>query len=560
VLAFAVAAPALAATTPTAGTSTGTTTTTLPTPLQARITRERAIEIFLAYPKVKQWLERYPPSPTTDATLNTGVWTVNVWSGKAGEIATGFVDDATGAVTEAWTGPQVAWKMARGSPGAFGGRKINSYPVWLGFCALFLLGLADWRRPLSVRNLDLLMLLSFSVSLWFFNRGDVFTAIPLVYPGLVWLLGRCVWVGWRDRTSGGGALWPVWVLGALAVFAAGFRIGLNVRASNVIDVGYSGVIGADRIWHGESPYGHFPVEDDLPKCGLPDAAGDVRDRIQTNGRCESANAQGDTYGPMAYLAYLPGYWAFGWTGKWDRLRAAHATSIAWDLVCLVGLALAGRRFGGDRFAVVLAFAWVTWPFSQYASNSNTNDAIGPALLIWGFVFLTSPLLRGGFAALSGWTKFASLLVVPLWTGYPEARRPRLATLFLLGFAVATVLVFFVLFLDPSPWHAARVFWDRTIGWQFGRDSPFSLWDWKQYHARGLPDLHLVQRGLEVLLVAGSIALAWWPLRRSPLQMAAFTAAVLIGFELVLTHWFYLYLPWFFPFVAFALLAQDREPG
>jgi hypothetical protein len=37
-------------------------------------------------------------------------------------------------------------------------------------------------------------------------------------------------------------------------------------------------------------------------------------------------------------------------------------------------------------------------------------------------------------------------------------------------------------------------------------------------------------------------------------MAALTGAVLIGFELVLTHWFYLYLPWFFPFVALALVA------
>ena len=37
-------------------------------------------------------------------------------------------------------------------------------------------------------------------------------------------------------------------------------------------------------------------------------------------------------------------------------------------------------------------------------------------------------------------------------------------------------------------------------------------------------------------------------------MAALTAAVLIGFELVLTHWFYLYLPWFFPFVVLALIA------
>jgi hypothetical protein len=47
-------------------------------------------------------------------------------------------------------------------------------------------------------------------------------------------------------------------------------------------------------------------------------------------------------------------------------------------------------------------------------------------------------------------------------------------------------------------------------------------------------------------------------------MAALTGAVLIGFELVLTHWFYLYLPWFFPFVALAVGAPlpgapPREP-
>ena len=41
-------------------------------------------------------------------------------------------------------------------------------------------------------------------------------------------------------------------------------------------------------------------------------------------------------------------------------------------------------------------------------------------------------------------------------------------------------------------------------------------------------------------------------------LAAFTAALLIGFELVLTHWFYLYLPWFFPFVA--LRARRALPG
>jgi CHASE2 domain-containing sensor protein len=68
----------------------------------------------------------------------------------------------------------------------------------------------------------------------------------------------------------------------------------------------------------------------------------------------------------------------------------------------------------------------------------------------------------------------------------------------------------------------------------------------------------VQQVLQVLVVAGAVLVAFVPRRRSPLQLAALTAAVLIGFELVLTHWFYLYIPWFFPFVAFALLATGRR--
>ena len=39
------------------------------------------------------------------------------------------------------------------------------------------------------------------------------------------------------------------------------------------------------------------------------------------------------------------------------------------------------------------------------------------------------------------------------------------------------------------------------------------------------------------------------------QLAALTGALLIGFEIVLTHWSYFYLSWFFPFAAFAVLAS-----
>ena len=80
------------------------------------------------------------------------------------------------------------------------------------------------------------------------------------------------------------------------IFLVGFRIGLNVNASNVIDVGYSGVIGADRLADGKSIYGNFPKD----------------------------NEHGDTYGPVAYEAYVPFEQALPWSGKWDDLPAAHA--------------------------------------------------------------------------------------------------------------------------------------------------------------------------------------------------------------------------------------------
>ncbi len=79
----------------------------------------------------------------------------------------------------------------------------------------------------------------------------------------------------------------------------------------------------------------------------------MRDRIQTNGRCETADAQGDTYGPVAYDAYLPGYLLFGWSGKWDiapgRARdldplgpRSASSGSGWS-----GGASAGPRLGGD---------------------------------------------------------------------------------------------------------------------------------------------------------------------------------------------------------------------
>jgi hypothetical protein len=207
--------------------------------------------------------------------------------------------------------------------------------------------------------------------------------------------------------------------------------------------------------------------------------------------------------------------------------------------------------------VTLAFAWAAYPFTQYVSSSNTNDAIAPAFLIWGFWLVSSPWVRGTAVALSGWTKLSSLIVAPLWATYPEALRLRSlgkAARFVAAFLVTSVASLSVLALEPSLRKAISTFWNKTFHRQIGRESPFSIWDWRQYHAAGIPNFHIVQIVLIALVLALAVASAFYPRRRSPLQLAALTGALLIGLELVMTYWFYTYIVWFFPFAAVALLA------
>jgi hypothetical protein len=559
--------PATASTSAATGTAAVTTTGSVEKPFTpatgaSRLTGRTALERFLGYPKVAHWLQRYPAKPQTEATFDasTRVWTVKVWSGRAGEIALGKVQDSDGRVLEAFTGPQVAWSMARGRVGSFGGKVLNAWWTWIPLSLAFFVGLVDRRRLRSWHTLDLLALVSFGFSLWAFNVGHIFLSASLGALPLAYLLVRTCWIGFRGRAFNPALSWPVWLLAAVAVFIGGLRIGLNLEnPRGVIDVGYAGVIGGDRILDGVSPYGHMPVENTSRSCGPADSGGEIREWIQSNGRCEAANPRGDTYGPVAYIVYSPFVLTLLWSGKWDSLPAAHATAIAFDLLVVLGLFLVGRRFGGLGLGVALAFGWLSLPFTAYALNSNSNDAIMPAFLVWGFWLCTSPVARGAAVALSGWTKFATLLLAPLWLTYPNGLRPRTALRFLAGFVGATLAAFSILLLEPSLIEAIRTFVERTIDYQIGRDSPFSPWDWKQYHAAGIPDLSALQLVVQVAVVALAGVVAVIPRRKGPLELAALTAGVLVGFELTLTHWSYLYIPWFLPFVLLALLLPRRLP-
>src|SRR3954454_3115152 len=522
-LAFAatgLAAPASAQTT-SAATAT-TTTATDPNAVVAvprldvapqgrRLTGAQVQRIAERDPKVVRERRKHKGSFPSVYTKGPGRWQVSFFTAgkKPREFAQVYVDDASGRVTESWTGFQVAWTMARGYPGAFG-RKVNSPWVWIPLTLLFVAPFVDPRRPLRMLHLDLLVLASFGPSVAFFNDARIGISVPIVYPLLAYLLGRALWLGLRRERPRPALklLVPVRMLAIALVFLVGFRITLNVMSSNVIDVGYAGVIGADRIVDGTKLYGNFPAD----------------------------NQHGDTYGPVNYAAYVPFEQVWPWSGRWDDLPAAHAASIAFDLACLLLVFLVGHRVRGPDLGVMLAYAWAAFPFTLYAMNCNVNDALVGALVLLALLAAAKPLRRGMWVALAGMAKFAPLALGPLYITHSR-RRVRFAV----GMAVVLVLcgVFVLVYGDP------RTFVHRTLGFQASRGSPFSIW--------GLRGWTTAQTVVQIGAVLLAVAVAFVPRRRDLVGLAALSAAVLIGLQLGITHWFYLYIVWFFGPLMVALL-------
>jgi hypothetical protein len=502
----------------------------------SRITSDEAIAAANRDPTLREEKQKHPNLGPT-AAMKEGHWEVAYFE-SGDELALVLVDAHSGEVLESWTGYQVAWKMARGYSGAFG-HKLNAPYVFLSLCAVFLLGLVDWRRLWRVANLDLLVLLGFGVSHYFFNRAEIGVSVPLVYPVLLYLLGRSLWIGLRGRGEGLRPVWPAMWLVVAALFLMGFRVGLNVADAGVIDVGYAGVVGADRIAHGEPIYDNFPA--------------DV--------------SQGDTYGPVNYLAYLPFERIWPYSGSWDDLPAAHAASVVFDVAVFALLLLVGVRIrpgpDGQRLAATLAFGWAAYPYTAYVLESNSNDSLVAALLLATFLIAAKPLARGALLATAVWAKFAPAILAPLYLTYQPAPEPhpkqngRQTLWFVLGFLLVSVVVLAWPAINPG----LETFYDRTVASQAGRSSPFSIWG-------QAPSLEPIRIALLALTGIASIAFAFVPRQKSLVQLAALSAALLILLQLTLHHWFYLYVVWWFPLLLIALAAlpartsrpdHDRSP-
>ena len=493
-----------------------------------------AIKLATALPEVRRELLEHPPY-TTRAEYDEGEWTAHfeveeegaigglpLGDGGQKEIARVGIDDGTWQSNYVWTRDQVGWHMARGDYGAYG-KQANYWYVWGTLALLF--AAAFWRtdKLLSLRNLDVVALLGFLVSHGFFRDGESFWAVVLWYPPLLYLLGRTLLMGFGygekvEKTSN----LPTSALFVLAALASGFVLALNLD-SRVIDVGYAGVVGADRILDGTLPYGNMP--DDV--------------------------GTGDTYGPLNYLIYVPFNLIFGFSGQWDFLPSAHGATVFAFIIGAMALLVAGWRYAGRRGAAAMFFAWAIFPYTLYSTNNNTNDVIVAAIMAVGLATATLPIARGAAVAAGFATKLFPLVLAPLWLLHDgTSRRGRLLDFILGGVAVA-LLSFWVLALDGTPIAALKLFYEKTLAFQGERETPWTIFT-------QVPILAFLKGPLEFAAIILAFVVAVFPRKRTVRRLAAFSTALIIAFQLTFNYWFYPYVIWFAPFAFLALLVETNE--
>jgi hypothetical protein len=496
-----------------------------------RLSERKAVRLAAASSEVRDELSDHGPH-TTRAIYEGGEWTVRFYVDEKGavggrptdygkEVATVGVDDKTWVLNYVYTGDQVGWNMARGVKGAYG-KQANYWWVWLPLSLAF--AAAFWRteRLISLRNFDIVALLGFLVSHGFYRQGIVLEAVVLWYAPLVYLFVRTLLMGFGigervERTSN----LPMWVLMVLAGLAGGLVMVLNVDA-RVIDVGYAGVVGADRILDGTIPYGNMP----------------------------SDVGTGDTYGPLNYLLYVPFVLMFGFSGEWDFLPAAHALTLFSFVAGAMALFITGYRLSGKEGAAALIFAWAAFPYTLYATNNNTNDIIVAAIAAIGLAAAASPLARGASVAAGFAVKLYPLILGPLWIGYDGLKRRPIVD-FVLGGAGVILLTFWVVLLDGHPLRAIEVFYERTLAFQGDRVSPWTIYT-------QVPQTLFLQKPVTAGVIFLSLLVAFVPRRKTLRRLAALSAALVIAFQLTVNYWFYTYIVWFEPFVFVALLLATNE--
>jgi hypothetical protein len=463
--------------------------------------RQQAVRVALADRTVHAQLAKYGYDHVRVSALDSKLARVSFFDGPRIRAV---------AAVDAHRHAEHTQVYAPGSPQF--GSKLSNAPWLLVLLALGFVFATATLPLLSLRNLDVLALLSLTVPIL---AADQQLLEVSVLSGFVPLAYLCWRFAQRARGEEPEPARPLVVpklprsLGYGIGAAAALLAIVAISSPGAIDVGFASTAGATLLLHGTLPYGHMPA--------------DV--------------VHGDTYPLLNYVLYMPAAALAPVRDAFDDTSSAVLVAFAAALVVAVALRKAGPR---------AVLAWLCFPPLAVAVASGTNDLLLAAAIALALA-LSAHNTRAALALAAGaWIKLAPLALLPLWLARTSGKPLIRAAGAVAGISAA--LVVWILALGGTAGVGQML---TALTFQLDRGTLQSAW--------ALLDLGPLQQVAQAATIA---LIAWAALNAKRLatdaaRLAALSGAILAALQLSASNWSYLYLVWLFPCAAFALLA-DRS--
>ena len=498
-----------------------------------RLSQSAAIVAARADPGDRAFLARNPVTSARVVPLDSRLQRVTFFNGP--RVVLDAAVDPHGRV--------VAGEQHIPGVPASGAAIANSPWILALLGGLFLL--ATMVVPLRrIRNLDALVLVSFTSTVVLVNARLVAPSVVAGSLGLCYLIVRCLTVALapaqRPPDAGAtpllSALTAAWeparrirLLRVLVLASAVGFLMITMTSSGYTDVAAASLAGATDLLHGLLPYGHISIA-----------------------------VHGDTYPILNYLLYTPGAAWLPVSNVFSDLTgslliaAVSSLLVAAALYRLAGSqdiagSLSAAQVAGARLRAVVA--WLSFAPVLLAASGGSNDLVLSAALAW---MLACSHRRGAslaMLAVASWVKLVPVILLPAWL---IARRRGEPLRVLAGAAAVSALCLGVLVGLGGSRALAQMF--TSIEFQFQRGSFFAPW-----YTFGLEWLQpLTQAAVVGLLAATALRMRRdAAVRDGAVRQAAIGAALLLGVQLAANYWTWSYLPWAFPFVAVALLMSGE---
>jgi hypothetical protein len=488
----------------------------------ARLSGGEAVRSALTDTAVKRYLNQNPYTRTKTIPLDAENMRVSFFNGSRIVLDAAVAPDGGVAHTLEY------------KPGYIraGNGTIQTPLALVVLSLVFVLAVA--AVPLAqVRNLDVLVLVSFGISIVLLNERLFELSVWAGYPPLAYLGARCLKVALSPGGSGRDArpLYEVVTAGwsrsrrrrMLLVVAAASAVALvvaSVPGGTVGDVGFASMAGATQLLNGHLPYGHLPPE----------------------------IVHGDTYPLLAYALYIPAAIFMPVHDAFDNLDGALIVAAAATLLVAAFVYVASTRAGarkdeGLRHAIAL----LVFPPVLITASSGSNDMVAAALVGCALALLYRAARASLVLTVAGWVKLIPFFLLPFFAARFRSRA-LLRALITVAVTLIAVLAWVLLLGGGDGVHRMI----DGVSFQAERGSLLSIWT-----LAGIKPAQIVFQAAVLSLVAASAVLVSRDpvLARDPRRLAALAGAILIGFQLSANYWSYAYLPWVLPCVLLALLSS-----